>query len=210
MKTEIIDPNEPIWKQRIRMVVNEHGGNRKAVSKGAGRSDTWIRDILLRDTTPLSESLQGLADFSKKPVSWFFGEEELPEDSPKTLKIPVISWVSAGALMGDNFREEQHALQTIAQAGLPDGDWIGLIVEGSSMNRVSPPGSIILVNRKEKSLALNGLYVIDDGTGKATYKRYRSPPQRFEPVSDDANHEPIYFDNEPTIIGRVRRTILDH
>jgi phage repressor protein C with HTH and peptisase S24 domain len=98
----------------------------------------------------------------------------------------------------------------ITLTDLPKGDWIALRVDGSSMDRISPPESIIFVDRSDKNLVANALYVIDDGEGNATYKRYRpGPPPRFEPVSTEVEHEPIYFDNEPHIIGRVRRSVLN-
>lgn len=124
-----------------------------------------------------------------------------------TQPVPHLSWVSAGEMKRDVVADEQ--IGTIFIAGLPPGDWIALTVRGDSMDRISPPESIIFVNRRDKTLVPNGLYVIDDGEGNATYKRYRSgPPRRFEAVSTK-EIEPIYFEQEPTIIGRVRRTILD-
>lgn len=78
------------------------------------------------------------------------------------------------------------------------------------MDRISPPGSVIFINTKDKRLIANALYVIADEEGNATYKRYRpGPPPRFEPVSTNSNLEPIFPENEPAIIGRVRRTMLD-
>lgn len=77
------------------------------------------------------------------------------------------------------------------------------------MDRISPPDSMIIVNRRDKRLVANACYVIADGDGGATYKRYRPDPMRFEPVSTNPAHEPMFPDHEPTIIGRVRRTILD-
>lgn len=77
------------------------------------------------------------------------------------------------------------------------------------MDRISPPGSKILVNRREKRLVPNACYVIADENGAATYKRYRPDPVRFEPVSTVPDHEPFFPENEPVIIGRVRRSILE-
>lgn len=132
----------------------------------------------------------------------------LPVDEsspPRT--VPLISWVSAGALARDDVADD-HLGKIVAD--LPDGDWIALRVDGSSMDRISPPDSIIFVDRHDTNLVGNACYVIDDGEGNATYKRYRpGPPPRFEPVSTEAAHEPIFFDNEPRVIGRVRRTVLN-
>ena len=89
----------------------------------------------------------------------------------------------------------------------PNGDWIALRVDGDSMNKVSPHDSIIFVNRKERSPVPNAYYVIGDGEGGTTYKRYR-PPNTWEPCSTNPAHQPLTLpaDQEPYIIGRVRKT----
>lgn len=121
--------------------------------------------------------------------------------------VPLVSWVSAGELKEVSASDSNLNLRV---AGLPPGDWIAMRVEGNSMDRISPPDSIIFVNRQDRRLVPNACYVIDDGAGLTTYKRYRpGPPQRFEPVSTDKDLEPLYPDNDPTIIGRVKRTVLD-
>lgn len=125
------------------------------------------------------------------------------------ISVPHVSWVSAGA-----FREVGQAMPTdefpaIEATGLPPGDWFALTVEGDSMDRISPPGSIIFVNRRDKKLVPNACYVIANEAGEATYKRYRPNPERFEPVSGNRDLEAIYPDGPVTIIGRVMRTVLD-
>ena len=124
-------------------------------------------------------------------------------------RVPVISWISAGALAKQNEVSPDMILEHRAMTGLPEGDWIAFRVEGSSMNRISPPDSIIFVNRRERALVPNACYVITDEDGAATYKRYRPDPTRFEPVSTDDSHEPVFPDNTPHIIGRVRRSVID-
>ncbi len=122
--------------------------------------------------------------------------------------VPLISWVSAGEMMADDVADE--TLGTLRVQDLPPGDWVALRVKGDSMDRISPPDSVIFVNRRDKALVPNGCYVIDDGEGNATYKRYRpGPPPHFAPVSVNSDNEPIFFENEPTVIGRVRRSMID-
>ncbi|MEO9230889.1 MAG: S24 family peptidase [Devosia sp.] len=124
------------------------------------------------------------------------------------VEIPLLGWVSAGVMMRDDVSDE--ALGHIAVADLPPGDWIALKVVGDSMDRISPPESIIFVDRRDKQLVPNGLYVIADEDGNATYKRYRpGPPMRFEPVSVNKDLEPIFPEQEPQIVGRVKRSVLD-
>lgn len=131
----------------------------------------------------------------------------IEEDAPPQI-VQLVTWVSAGKLSRDEVADEQ--LGSIPVSDLPKGDWIALRVEGSSMDRISPPESVIFVNRSDKRLINNACYVIEDIEGNATYKRYRpGPPKRFEPVSTDPNYEPIFFENEPNIIGRVRRSVIN-
>ena len=121
-------------------------------------------------------------------------------------EVPLLAWISAGAMTQDEVSQE--AIGTVTITDLPEGDWIALRVKGTSMDRISPPDSLIFVNRADRQLVNNACYVIGDGEGNATYKRYRPNPVRFEPVSTDPNHEALYPDNDPTIIGRVVLTQL--
>jgi len=131
------------------------------------------------------------------------------EPASRLISVPLISWVSAGGLAQPDTVTEIIDFPMLEVSGLPAGEWIALRVEGDSMDRISPPESIILVNRKDRRLVANGCYVIADQHGNATYKRYRPNPDRFEPVSTNPAHEPIFPDNEAPVVGRVRRTMLD-
>lgn len=131
----------------------------------------------------------------------------IPDAAPRA--VPIVSWVSAGIPSMEAISDEQ-LLGTLFVTDLDQkGEWIALRVEGDSMNRISPPGSIILVNRKDRKLVPNACYVIGDGQGNSTYKRFRGGPPRFEPVSTNTDHESIFPDHEPKVIGRVRRSIID-
>lgn len=123
--------------------------------------------------------------------------------------VPLISWVSAGELSEQPGMITFDESPTISALDLPDGDWIALRVEGDSMNKISPPNSIIFVNRKDRRLAPNACYVVSDETGAATYKRYRpddDPP--FQPASYK-EIPPPKMEGSVTVIGRVRRSIIE-
>lgn len=134
----------------------------------------------------------------------------VPQAGP--LGAPLISWVSAGVLKAPS------AVSAVADAKMayahgldPKGDWIALQVEGDSMDRISPPESIIFVDRKDRRLVTNACYVIADAEGgEASYKRFRANPDRWEPVSTNPEHEPTFVKKgrEPVIVGRVRKTLL--
>lgn len=137
----------------------------------------------------------------------FFGSA--PPAGGGGIDVPLVSWVAAGQLASADAVVDTEDCERIAVPGLdPKGDWIALEVQGDSMDRISPPESIIIVNRKDRKLVPNACYVIGDGEGGATYKRFRSSPMRFEPVSTNPGHEPIFPDNTPKIVGRVRLSLL--
>lgn len=132
-------------------------------------------------------------------------------DAGDQVRGKLISWVSAGSLLQPDVEIDDEDVTKWVYA--PDldrnGDWIVLRVDGDSMNRISPHDSLIFVNRKDRRLVANACYVIGDGEGGATYKRFR-PPNSWEPVSTNPSHKPFVLEEgrEPDIIGRVRKTIL--
>lgn len=150
---------------------------------------------------------QRIADHYGVPIT-----EVLFEDGAGQVSAPLLSWVSAGRLaVADDVSDLASAKRVQAADLNPGGDWIALIVDGDSMDRISPPDSIIFVDRSDQRLVPNACYVIQDADGGATYKRYRPNPDRWEPVSVNPDHEPLFIKsgNAPRVIGRVRRTMLD-
>lgn len=147
-------------------------------------------------------------------VQWLFmgtgapGDADLAE-TPTLASVPLLSWVSAGQLANHDAIEPWDDVKVVHSAGLPEGDWIALRVEGDSMNKISPPDSIIFVNRRDKRLVPNACYVIADETGSATYKRYR--PNMEPPFQPASYHDiaPPELSGAIKVIGRVTRSVID-
>lgn len=124
--------------------------------------------------------------------------------------VPQISWVSASAMRPEAPVSVSDAVSFIAVPELPPGKWIALEVQGDSMDRVSPDGSIIFVNCSDQRLVNGKFYVFEDAHDHGTtYKRFRSNPDRFVPYSTNPDHEPIYPEGDFRVIGRVWRTHKD-
>lgn len=151
------------------------------------------------------ETITALANVLKTSAGWLV-DGTGPEE---TVRVPLISWVSAGTPDApDAVDEVLNATRIEANDLDPDGDWVALEVVGDSMDRISPPGSTIFVNRLDKKLVPNACYVIGLENGEATYKRYRPAPDRFEPVSVNPAHEPLFPEGPVNVIGRVHKTTL--
>lgn len=133
------------------------------------------------------------------------------ENADGLLKVPMLdSLVSAGNLSPRDPIRPEDVDRFVAASGLPPGDWIALAVEGDSMDLVSPPGSVIFVNRADTRLVEGGFYVVSvDGDHGTTFKRYRASPEHFAPYSSNRDHVPVILDGPFRVVGRVYRTMLD-
>ena len=144
-------------------------------------------------------------------IAFFGTAEDLPGpagDLATTRQIPIISWVSAGTLGHSDVLPVGDA-PTIAASDLGSGDFFALRVTGDSMNRISPDGSIIVVDRGDCELLPDRFYVFSL-RGEATYKRWAPNPSRLEPYSTNETHRSIFpADAGFYVVGRVRRTLLD-
>lgn len=120
--------------------------------------------------------------------------------------IPLISWVEAGRLARVDAVVGYEDFDRVKVTDLPDGEYIALRVDGESMNRIVPSGSLIVVNITDKELLDGRLYVVTI-SGETTFKRYRANPARFEPFSTEARHETIFPLGAVEIVGKVVQAI---
>jgi SOS-response transcriptional repressor LexA len=125
-------------------------------------------------------------------------------------KVPVISLVSAGNLRDQPGMMPSDIERWIQVADLPAGEWIALGVDGDSMNRVAPDGSIILVNRADDRLLDGKYYVFSLAGGAATFKRYKlGPKPLMQPFSTNPDHVSMPVTEDLYVFGRARRVITD-
>lgn len=190
---------------RFKEIREESGVTLEALAEIVAISVSQLSRFESGDREPRVSELLRVAAALKR--SW---REFVDGDDGTERAVPLLSWVSAGKLQrGQTVDALEDALDILRVPGLPEGDWIALRVDGTSMDRISPPESTIFVNRREKRLIPNACYVIADPEEGSTYKRYRPEPMRFEPVTFSEGHATIFPDQEPAIIGRVKRTVLD-
>jgi len=114
-------------------------------------------------------------------------------------QIPVIGMVSAG-----NWREAIQETTDYITAPVSAQRAFGLVVEGDSMDKITPEGSTVLIDPDDCDLRDGDYYVVLNGDGEATFKRFRAEPARLEPCSNNPAHSVIMLGNKPfTITGRV-------
>lgn len=129
------------------------------------------------------------------------------DDAPRG--VPVIDSVMAGKLADSKSQIPPEDWPLLYFSDLGKGNFFALKVEGDSMDRVSPDGSIIIVNRADTQLITGRFYVFSI-KGSSTYKMWHGGDNKFlKPFSTNPAHDPIPFDKRVEVVGRVKRTVLD-
>ena len=134
------------------------------------------------------------------------------ESTPLNLQqVPLLDQVAAGRLANPSSQIPVEDVPLLAFADLGPGEWFATKVDGSSMNRLSPDGSVVVVNRRDKTL-ISGRCYIFAVQGETTYKRWQGgDPPYLDPYSTDEVHKPLFVKKKRDfeVIGRVKRTLLD-
>lgn len=196
-------------RDRIRARLREIGKSARKASLDGGLHRDAIRNILrAKSRNPRRDTLEGVA----RGLEWSLEALlELPTGGNVTqhgqpiVDVPLISWVQAGALtetadpyaIGDaeEFIPIAHRRKSL----------IALRVQGASMNRVAPDGSVIIVDYADRTLVSGGYYVVKHGEG-ATFKRYRANPDRLEPDSTEP-FDTVFVHGELVVVGRVTQVV---
>lgn len=130
-----------------------------------------------------------------------------PDVTPVTHSVywaPVMSWVHAGHLGDADLNGDADYYVPVTT----DSDTVAAFeVRGTSMNRVAPENSVIVVDSAQR-MAEDGWAVIALINNEVTFKRYRDTngPIRLEPDSTD-QHETLYPVEGFEILGRVIQVI---
>jgi len=124
-----------------------------------------------------------------------------PDQAVGVQYVPVIGLGSAG-----RWREavEQSGPRMTIPAGIASDRAFAIEVVGDSMNLLIKDGGWIVVDPGQKSLMDGKCYLIQNAEYEVTVKAYRTKPPRFEPMSDNDEHQPfLVSDCEFIVLGRV-------
>ncbi len=190
-------------KNNLKKMRQEAGLTQAQVAEAAGLSLRYIAALEAGHRNLNTKRIQQFAKILEcAPVA-------LIGDPVAGTRIPILSWVSAGLFTECAFTVGllQDSLGEVIFDGDGDGKF-ALAVAGTSMDRVAPDGSLIIVNSRDRTLSEGKSYIFcNPAEGLTTFKRFRDNPPRLEPFSYDAQHESIFFHPEEgldwVVIGRV-------
>lgn len=123
------------------------------------------------------------------------------EEAPQIQWVPLIGLASAGSWNEAVVMPER---QRPIPPGLAGKKAFAVEIVGDSMDRILPEGGWAVVDPDQVRLYSGKVYLIENEEHDTTIKRYMGEPARFEPVSNNPTHQPLFLENiTHTVIGRV-------
>lgn len=172
--------------------------------KGAG-----LARLLNLTPDKFSKALNGKRRFTAAETDilrrYFYGSDHA--NSPVAKRLPIVGLVSAGK-WAEGF---EHVLGYMPSpdVGLSDDAFV-VIVDGDSMDLIARPGDKIIVEPADRHLIAGKLYVVRNGDGETTFKRYMESPARLEPCSTNSAHPTLYPGQDGfEVIGRAIHRVSD-
>lgn len=144
-------------------------------------------------------------------------QSDAPDKPAKGLKrmlsVPLLDTVTAGKLKTPSSQIPVEDVPLLAFADLGRGEFFALRLEddADSMDRLSPPRSILVVNKADRELRSGRCYIFSID-GETTYKMWQDgEPPYLAPYSTNPIHKPVFIRRKRDfdVIGRVKRTVLD-
>jgi SOS-response transcriptional repressor LexA len=201
-------------RQRIRLRLTELDLSPIEAAKSVpGLERNYIRDFLEGKKQSFSAARQPLVAAALQwTVTDLIGPppRRASPSGPKLVMVPLLDRVTAGRLRSPASQIPIEDVPLLAFADLGRGEYFALAVDGDSMDRYSPEGSIIVVNRADRSL-VNGRCYVFAVKGETTYKMWQGGTNpHLAPFSTNPLNKPVFFkQRDLEVIGRVKRTILD-
>lgn len=201
-------------RQRIRERLAQIGiGAVEAAQSVPGLERNFIRDFLEGKKQSFSAAKQPLvAQALQWSVTDLLGPptRRTMSGAPKLTMVPLLDRVTAGRLKSPSSQIPVEDVPLLAFADLGRGEFFALTVEGDSMDRYSPEGSTIIVNKADRHL-LNGRCYVFSLKGETTYKMWQGGENpHLAPYSTNPANKPLFFKkSDIEVIGRVKRTSLD-
>lgn len=201
-------------RQRIRDRLQQlELGPIEAAKAVPGLERNFLRDYLKGKKQSFSAAKQPLV---AQALQWSVSELQGPpsrrasSSAPKLVMVPLIDIVVAGKLKSPSSQIPVEDVPLLAFADLGRGEFFALTVQGDSMDRYSPDGSTVIVDKADRAL-LNGRCYIFALKGETTYKMWQGGNNpHLAPYSTNPSNKPIFFKpRDLEVIGRVKRTLLD-
>lgn len=196
---------------RIQAARKAKGWSQTRLAEAIDKAQTAISSWERGRTVPSRADAVRIANVLKIPLTDIEDYlRDAPQQSP-VMQIPVLSWATAGLISHVGAIETVPAMEEITVADLPVGEYFATDVPDDSMDRISPEGSRIIVNTRDRRLVAGRAYLFSV-RGETMYRLYQHEPiPRLEPHSINPAHKTLFPGKRDTwiVIGRVMRSYFD-
>jgi repressor LexA len=188
--------NDPVDIEQLKRLMAEHG-----------ESQAEIARLLQITRDKVSKTLSGKRRLTAKEADTlrrYFASGEV-KDAPRLL--PIIGLVSAGTWR-EGFADVRGYMPSPSKS-FSEHTFV-VEIDGDSMDLVAKAGEQVIVDPEDIALESGGYYVVRNGDGEMTFKRYMEAPARLEPCSTNPEHKPILPGRDTFIVvGRARKKVAD-
>jgi SOS-response transcriptional repressor LexA len=170
--------------------------------KVTGRGIASLLKIAPARVTEMRKGERRVQPHEMSVLAQFFGMGEI-DTGPDTnvIWVPVIGIAAAGCWK-EAIELPSFLVPRIRKAGCNQA--FAVQIDGDSMDKLLPDGGYAVIDPDQKQLNDKRIYLIQNGGGETTIKRYRTEPSRFEPVSNNPSHKIIHMgEHEIIVLGRV-------
>lgn len=213
-KSDKSDMENRSLSQRVAARLTEIGVGPVEAALSVGLERNYIRDLVERKKRSISQEKTALV---AEALRWTVADLTMHDATEPPIRgirqIPLLDRITAGKLKSPSSQLPVEDVPLLAFADLGRGEFFALKLEddSDSMDRISPPSSVIVVNRADRTLKSGRCYVFSIA-GETTYKMWQDgEPPYLAPYSTNPLHKPIFIKRRRDfdVIGRVKRTVLD-
>lgn len=201
-----LEANDPSARDAARLMVEEMltktGWSPSRLAKEAKVAHTTVTRLLdnASQHAPNINTLLKLAHAAGSNIARL--TELGASNSLGTERVPVISWVQAGAMAESTDPYPPGHADEYVYVTYESNNMISLRVSGTSINQIAQDGAHLIVDLNDRELVDRKLYVFRQND-ETTVKIYRPDPPRLVPASTEAIHETIFPEGEIEVVGRV-------
>jgi hypothetical protein len=181
------------------------------------KSQAGLARALHRDPSVVSKILAGSRDVKADElpaIARYLGEDPPHVVPAGEVRIEPLPLLDNAALLSTGPEDLRNALSTwqgerfLAEHLSPQA--FAYRVLGGCMNRVIPPGSVVVVDGADLNLEDGGRYLVERSGGIYVREyRDRAGVPRLVPRTTEDGHDDLYLPSECRIVGRVRRLMSE-
>lgn len=144
---------------------------------------------------PDFNTLSKISDYFNVSIDYLLGKEELPHNSKKGVKIPVLGSIPAGIAL--EAIEDILDYEEISEEQARTGEFFALKVKGESMEPTIHDGDVIIF-RKQEDADSGKICVVMINGNDATLKEIKKEPNGLWVLPHNPNSEfkPTFYSNE--------------